>query len=148
MKTQINRAGALVAAAAALAFPALAIAKKDDHPRGKRDHPVAWNLKGVVTAKGEGTVTVEVKRSNRHGRALRDRLVTFDLSDARIVVRDVNADGVRDLGDVNVGDGAKLHARLPRRQVLEEGQSVAAKRAVFKAPQPEDSGEPEPEQQP
>lgn len=151
MKTQTNHATALIAAVAALAFPAIALAKgNDDAGRGK-DKPkperaVSWIVKGDVTAKDESTVTVLIKRSNHHGRALRDREVTFDMTNARVVVRDVNGDGARNLGDVNLGDHAKLQARRPKRSALGEGEALPAKRGIFRAPEPE-GGEAQPEQE-
>jgi hypothetical protein len=148
MKTQTNRAMALIAAVAALAFPALALAKSDENPRRgadktKPERAVSWIVKGEVTAKGENTVTVLIKRSNHHGRALRDREVAFDMTNARIVVRDVNGDGARNLADVNTGDHAKLQARRPKRSALGEGEALPAKRGTFKAPEPEQGSEQE-----
>ena len=147
MQTKTNRAPALIAAVVALAFPALALAKNDNAERGnnktKPERAVSWIVKGDVTAKGENSVTVMIKRSNHHGRAVRDREVTFDMTNARIVVRDVNGDGARNLGDVNVGDHAKLQARRPKRSALAEGEALPAKRGIFKAPEPEGD---EPEQ--
>ena len=144
MSSFTTRALTLLALLAALALPAIAGAKPgsgNGGDRPKKEKAVSWNLKGQVTAKGENTVTVLVKHSNRHGRALRERSITFDLSKARIVVRDVNGDGKRDLGDVNVGDGAKVQARLAKSRLLAEGEAVPAKRAIFKAPRAEEPAE-------
>ncbi len=145
-----NRPLVGLAAVAALAFPALAIAKKPDHagggskhgsPHVKQEKPVSWNFKGEVTAVDGATVTVHVTHSNRHGRSQRDLDLTFDLANAQVVTADTNADGVRDVADVAVGDEAKVQARLSKSQLVAEGEALPAKKAIFKAPEPvEDEG--------
>jgi hypothetical protein len=93
------------------------------------------------------TITIADRRgaTNRHARGWRGTEVTFDVSDARLRVADVNADGARDLSDVAVGDRAKVLAKLPRRLESTEdagAQVFKAKRVVVRhrapsAPEPE-----------
>ena len=153
MTTRTKRPLAALALASALALPAVATARPDHAGRGhgkgpNKVHTVSYNLKGTVSAKAEdGTITVTVAHSNRHGRAWRNQVVQLDLSAARVVVRDVNGDGERDAADVSVGDIAKLQVRLPRNAT--PGTSpLAVKRAVFRTPDPAEDGEDEREQQP
>jgi len=128
-----KKLSAVLAALAVVAVPA-AVAQAHPGrgadrpaPRAERPHapkklvkPVAYVARGTVkavdaTAK---TITITVAdrdgATNRHARAWRGTDVTFDVSSARLQVRDVNGDGVRDLADVAVGDLAGVHARLPR----------------------------------
>jgi ribosomal protein S8E len=60
------------------------------------------------------SVTVHVRHANRAGRALVDQDVVFTLADARLHVADANGDGVRDLGDVAVGDRVIVQAKVAR----------------------------------
>ena len=81
---------------------------------------VAYVARGTVKAVDAtaGTLTISVPdvrgATNRHARDWRGTDVTFDVSDARLKVRDVNGDGERNLSDVAVGDFAKVLAKLPR----------------------------------
>lgn len=139
---------------AALAVPAGALAShgenhgkghaggkghQGDHgkAKGHRPHNVAWVFKGYY--KGEGSEadegSIEVKHGNsrvRKGGYIGDK-VAFDLSGARIVAADVNADGKRDLTDVAVGDWVLVKARLPRTDP--GGQPFEAKRLIDKTSQ-------------
>jgi hypothetical protein len=154
MKNRTRRAAGLLAVAA-LAFPALAAAEQGERPgheqagerpgheqagerrsekRAKKARP--WNVQGEVVAKGEDTVTLKIRRSSRLPRAMRGQEVTFDMSEARILVRDVNGDGEQNLDDVSVGDRGHVKARLPRRQALQSGQAVPARLGIFRAPRP------------
>jgi hypothetical protein len=145
MKNRTKRAAGLLALAA-LAFPALAAAEQGERPghdrAGERksqeqaNRPRPWNVHGAVTAVGETTVTVKIRRSSRLPRAMREREVTFDMSQARVLVRDKNGDGQKNLGDVAVGDRGHIKARLPRRATLENGQAVPARLGVFRTPRP------------
>jgi hypothetical protein len=150
-------------ALAALAAPALAVAERPgpDNPgqhearghdrgakheaRAQSNKPRPWNVHGQVVGKGDSTVTVKIRRSSRLPRAMREREVTFDLSQARISVPDRNGDGQHNLADVNVGDRAHIKARLPRRQSLDGVQNVPARLAIFRAPR---GGDEQPGQQP
>jgi hypothetical protein len=103
--------------------------KGADHGQGGK-HTRALNLKGSVSAVGDGTVDVLVKKANHHGKALAGQTVTVDVSSARIVVRDVNGDGARDLSDVAVGDRVVVHARIAKGDTPDAAQPVVAKRLV------------------
>lgn len=125
--------------AAALAFPAGAVAKHgESHGKAKghakhgkakghdgnggegkarghaRPHAVGYLFKGHYA--GEGAV--DVKRGNAHVRkgGLIGETVEFDLSGARLVVRDTNADGKHDMEDLEQGDWVLVKARLPRKE--------------------------------
>jgi hypothetical protein len=159
MKNRTKRAAGLLALAA-LALPALAAAEQGERPgheqAGERQsrseeqasRPRPWNVQGLVTAKDDTTVTVKVRRSSRFPRVLRGREFVYDMSEARVLVRDVNGDGEQNLADVSVGDRAQIKARLPRRQVLESGQAIPARLGIFRTPRPrveEPAEEPAPE---
>lgn len=134
-----------LALVAVLAFPALAPAKRGDAERDKRRNPsVTYLFKGKVAAVEGQIVTLTVERANRHGRRFRGQAVQFDVTDARIKVRDRNGDGEHDLADVATGDRAVVQARLPRRLAADAAQPFAAERLVAKAPRaPEPDGEEE-----
>jgi hypothetical protein len=149
MKNRTKRAAGLLAATA-LAFPALAAAEQGERPghqRGKQNSeqrsnkPRPWNVHGLVTAKGETTVTVKIRRSSHRSRALRDTEVTFDMAAARILVRDANGDGQRNLADVAVGDRAHVKGRVPRRLALNTGQPIPARLGIFRKPRTEEPAE-------
>jgi len=109
---------------AVLAFPAGAVAKHGEnhgkakgHANGKgkghaKRHAVGYLFKGFYA--GEGMV--EVKRGNAHVRKVGfiGEMVEFDLSAARLVVRDTNEDGKRGIEDIEEGDWVLVKARLPR----------------------------------
>jgi hypothetical protein len=103
---------------------------KPDKPTKQRYR--ALNLKGTVAAVGDGTIDVLVKGANHHGRALRGQTVTVDVSAARIVVRDVNGDGSRDLADVAVGDRVLVQSRIAKGETPDPAQPLVAKRVVDK----------------
>jgi hypothetical protein len=94
----------------------------------------ALNVKGTVTAVGEGTVDVLVSGGNRRARELKGQTITVDVSAARIVVRDANGDGTRDLADVAVGDRVVVHARIAKGSSPDPAQPLAAKKVVDKGP--------------
>jgi hypothetical protein len=142
MKNRTRRTAGLLAVLA-LAFPALADAgpgkgsgkERKSEERSERLRP--WNVQGTVTAKGDTTVTLKIRRSSHGTRALRDQEVTFDMAAARVLVRDVNGDGQKNFADVTVGDRAQVKARLPRRRAaLDVTQVIPARLGVFKAPKP------------
>lgn len=122
----------VVLGVAALAIPAAAVAKHANHGHhnakahhhGKangrnKTHAVAYVFKGLYA--GEGTTAdeglVEVMHGNSRVRkgGFIGETVSFDLSNARIVVADVNGDGQRNLEDVATGDRVVVIARLPRK---------------------------------
>jgi hypothetical protein len=115
---------------AALAIPAGAIANQGaNHGKANghgKTHNVAYVFRGVY----EGESMVEVKAGNSRVRkgGFIGTTVTFDLTNARIVVADTNADGQRTLADVNVGDKVLVKASLPRKNP--GSQPFAAKRLV------------------
>ncbi|HKP90404.1 MAG TPA: hypothetical protein VJT75_10575 [Thermoleophilaceae bacterium] len=166
MKPKFTRPLVALGVVAALALPAAAAGKGPAHgPRGGVEHggkadtgehgkkpkaprTRALNIKGTVSAVGDGTVDVLVKHANHHGRALRDQTVTVDVSSARIVVRDVNGDGTRDLADVAVGDRVLVQSRIAKGAAPDPAQPLVAKRLVDKGapkppPAPEDPGDDE-----
>src|SRR5690242_16734375 len=61
--------------------------------------------------------SVAVDHGNAHVRKadLLDTIVAFDLSSAKVVVRDVNSDGSKDVNDLAVNDRVVVKARLPRK---------------------------------
>jgi hypothetical protein len=156
MQSRFRRPLVALGVLAALALPAAAVAKGPgghgkgaDHGKaGKHDKAPksrALNIKGTVAAVGDGTVDVLVKSANHHGRALAGQTVTVDVSNARIVVRDVNGDGARDLADVAVGDRVLVHSRIAKGATPDAAQPIVAKRLVDKGvpksdPAPEDPG--------
>ena len=95
---------AAASAALLLAAPAVAVAKKpeDKGSKGKGSKTVSFVLKGTY----EGGSTVLVAKGNGPAKkaGLVGETVTLDLSRAKIVADDVNADGVRNVDDVQVGD--------------------------------------------
>ena len=94
----------------------------------------ALNVKGTVAAVGEGTIDVLVSGGNRRARELKGQTVTVDVSAARIVVRDANGDGVRDLADVAAGDRVVVQARIAKGSAPDPAQPLAAKKVVDKGP--------------
>lgn len=155
MRTDRNRALVALGIAAALALPAAATAKgpgghgqSGKHGQGtahsqaphggkgkgkghdKGKHMRALVIKGTVKATGDGTLQVTVKQSNHHGGALRGQDVTFDVTDARIVVADANGDGTRDMADVAVGDRVVVKARIAKGETPDPAQPIAARQVV------------------
>lgn len=59
------------------------------------------------------TAVVQVTRTNHHGAGLVGTQVTVDLSNARISVADVNADGQQNLADLAPGDRVLVQGRVP-----------------------------------
>jgi len=135
---------AILAAASLAAVPAAAQAHRADHGKGhaaphahaRKPRPVPYEFSGVVKSVDAQaqTVTLTVRQANRGGRSFRRQDVTFDLSHARLVVRDVNHDGSRDLGDVAAGDRAVVLALLPRDTTYSAGTTYVARGAVFTHP--------------
>ena len=128
---------ATVLGVAALAVPAAAVAGKPDGV-GKPDkpdkpekpdkaHSVNYVFKGAYS--GDGS-TVAVDAGNKHVRkaGLEDTAVQFDLTAAKVVVADTNADGAQNLADVAAGDRVVVKARLPKSDP--GAQPFAAKQLV------------------
>ena len=128
----------------ALAVPAGAIAhhneghtKGQGHAKGQgqgqshgkghaKTHNVAYVFKGTYAGNSSVTVTKGNSRVRKGGYI--GQTVAFDLTGARIVVADTNADNARDLNDVAVGDKVLVKAMLPK---SDPGtQPFAAKRLV------------------
>lgn len=83
-------------------------------PGKTKVHNVTYVFKGTWNAAG-GTVTV--KHGNNHVRkaGLIGQTVTFDLTNARVVVADTNKDGSKTAADISDGDKVVVKARLPRK---------------------------------
>ena len=124
-----NRWMAVVLGAAVLAVPGTALAKKGgehgkkdkasekSHKHGSKHEKKApkgksYVFKGVY--KGDGVVTVAKGNSRVRKGGYVGQDVTFDLSEAKLVVADT--DGVPGItaADVQVGDKVLVQARLPR----------------------------------
>jgi hypothetical protein len=117
-------------AAAALALPAAAIASTSsgiytqghhgNHKGGNHKNPVVtFVFKGRFN--GSSAYTVESSMHVYHGNSFvrkqgfLDQDVSFDLTNARVVVADNNADGVSNLTDVAIGDKVVVKARLHKK---------------------------------
>jgi hypothetical protein len=91
-----------------------------------------YNLRGTVVSVDPtaGTLVVLVKKAThgRRGRGFVNQTITFDVTAARIDVKDVNGDGSRDLSDVAQGDSIEVRADLPRSGGADLTAPVAAKR--------------------
>jgi hypothetical protein len=124
-KHTIKRTAAVGAILALGAAPAALAAKPDDPGSQGQGHgqsgthgksgtkTVMYVFKGTF----DGSSAVVVDHGNAHVRKadLLDTTVSFDLATAKVVVADNNADGTRDLNDVNGGDRVVVKARLPRK---------------------------------
>lgn len=82
---------------------------KDKH----KHHKVAFIFRGTWNA-GDGSVTVTGGNAHVRKGGFVGQKVTFDLTNARIVVGDTNSDGSKTIADVKDGDTVLVHARLPR----------------------------------
>jgi len=123
-KDALRRAAALGAVLALGAAPAALAAKPDDPGSQGEGHAGGHSKKGgkgVVTYVFKGTYvgagSVDVDHGNAHVKkaSLVDTTVTFDLTNARIVVADTNADGTPNADDVASGDRVVVKAKLPRK---------------------------------
>ena len=154
---------AVLCAAALVAFPAGAVAKGGPGGHGKADDADVAKpgkskkpkkpkvdtseFKGLVTAVGDGTISVEVKAGNSRAKKFKGQTLTFDVKNAKLKVADVNKDGKRDLADVAAGDRVNVQAKLPRSGV-DASQALPARHVVDKGPVPAPEEEPKPEEQP
>jgi hypothetical protein len=124
----INRRMAVVLGAAVLAVPGTALAKGDhgkhkskshekSHKHGAKHEKKApkgktYIFKGVY--KGAGVVTVAKGNSRVRKGGYVGQDVTFDLSQAKLVVADTDGVPGITVADVQVGDEVLVQARLPR----------------------------------
>jgi hypothetical protein len=151
MSKQIKRAAAIGSVLALGAAPG-ALAVKPANPGSQgQGH---GNGQGSSHAKngGKGTVgyvfkgayqldgQVAVDKGNAHVKkaGLVDTVVSFDLSNAKVVVGDVNGDGSKDVNDLSVGDRVVVKARLPRK---DPGDQPYAAKQVVDQTQPDSSAD-------
>lgn len=121
--------------------PASVGEKQAQHKAAKKAHKVTYVFKGTFNL-ADSSVTVA--KGNKHVRraGLVGEQVVFDLTKARIVVADNNADGKRDTADLLDGDKVVVQARLPRR---EPGAAPFAARKLVDQSRNKDKGEDTPE---
>jgi hypothetical protein len=116
MSKQIKRAAAIGTVLALAAAPAAFAVKPTDPGSQGKGHSkakgVAYVFKGAYQLNGG----VAVVKGNAHVRkaGLVDSIVTFDVSQAKVVVGDVNGDGSKDVNDLSVSDRVVVKAKLPR----------------------------------
>jgi hypothetical protein len=128
---------------AALAVPAAAIAKPpSDHGHGHgggHGHGHGGNPTVTYVFKGTygGSGVVGVSKGNGHVKkaGLEGQDVQFDLSGAKLVVADTNADGSVTADDVSTGDRVVVQARLPKQDP--GAQPFAAQRLVDQSNSPD-----------
>ena len=116
---KLPRVAVALMGAAALALPAAAAAKghpdhagaTHGHKGGRAGHGVQYIFRGTWSGGA-----VDVTGGNNHVRraGLVGQSVSFDLTNARVVVADVNGDGTRDAADMQDGDRVLVQARLPK----------------------------------
>lgn len=121
---------------AALAVPTGALAhpgQGESHGKGQtqgkghsKTHNVAYVFKGTYAGNSMVTVTKGNSRVRKGGYI--GQTVAFDLTGARIVVADTNADNASDLNDVATGDKVLVKAMLPKSDP--GAQPFAAKRLI------------------
>ncbi len=149
------RTAATALAASALLLPSAALAgnghgksgekhvKKTHVKQEKSPKTVKFVFKGTFTAPGTVTVTsgnAHVRKGGFVGQA-----VTFDLASAKLVVADVNGDGVQDLADVADGDAVKVQARAAKGTKAAEGEPAAfvARKLIDRAAGDDDAADSE-----
>ena len=128
------RSGIAIAGIGVLAAVPTAFATKPDDPgsqghskSGTHGNPtVSYVFKGTYA--GDGSVVVTKGNAHVKKAHLVGETVSFDLANARIVVADTNADGVKDVNDVATDDKVVVKARLPKKDPGE--QPFAAKQLV------------------
>jgi hypothetical protein len=133
-----------LAGAAALCAPVAAQAHGGGHGHGfghsghslRAPKPVNVILKGSVVAVDGSVVTVDVKRADHHGRAFVGQQVQLDLSAGRVFVKDVNADGTRDVADVAAGDRVLAQLRVARGVTPDLTQPFVTRRLLDVGPVP------------
>ena len=139
--TAVAAAAALCAPAAAMAQgghghgPDRAAAPQHAHgPKGPKTRTVI--AKGTVVSIADNVITVGIKRTNHHGQALNGQPVQFDVTDARMRVKDANGDGSRDASDVNANDRVVVQFRVPRGAAPDTSAPFAARSFVDVGPEP------------
>lgn len=130
---------AAVAVAAAVCAPAAADAHAGDHGHGPRWRTVV--VTGTAASVSGDVVTVQVRRSNHHGRALRNQQVQLDVSSARVRVKDVNSDGARDVADIAAGDRVVAQVRVPRGTTVDPTAVLTARSLIDVGPAPSKSSD-------
>ena len=83
-------------------------------PGKTKVHNVTYVFKGTWNA-ADGTVTVNHGNNHVRKAGLIGQTVTFDLTNAKLVVRDTNKDGSKTAADISDGDKVVVKARLPRK---------------------------------
>lgn len=83
----------------------------------RKNPTVTYVFKGTISAidATAKTATVNVTRTNKHGRSYKGQEVGFDLSSAKVSTADVNADTSEDLADFAVGNAVSVKVRMPKR---------------------------------
>lgn len=123
-KDTLSRAAAIGAVIALGAAPAALAARPDNpgsqgqghaggHSKAGGKAVVSYVFKGTYAGAG----SVDVDHGNAHVRKanLVGTTVSFDLTNARVVVADTNTDGTANPDDVAAGDRVVVKARLPRK---------------------------------
>lgn len=123
-KDALSRAAAIGAVIALGAAPAALAARPDNpgsqgqghaggHSKAGGKAVVSYVFKGTYAGAG----SVDVDHGNAHVRKanLVGTTVSFDLTNARVVVADTNTDGTANPDDVAAGDRVVVKARLPRK---------------------------------
>jgi hypothetical protein len=123
---------AALALAASLALPGTALAggaKKPDGPKKKKKAPpVAWILKGEVTAytaaagESDGSLTITVRAANRKRADLRGDSITFVLRPGtKVILGD---------GELEVGERVIVKLKAPRLTPADEIASFVPRQVV------------------
>jgi len=126
MNQQIKRAAAIGSLLALAAAPAALATKPADPGSQGKGHSKAGGKGHSKTGKGvmyvfkgayqlDGSVVVDHGNAHVKKADLVDTDVAFDLSSAKVVVRDVNNDGARDVNDLSANDRVVVKAKLPRK---------------------------------
>jgi len=136
MSKHTAKRAAAVGAVMALAAAPAAFAVKPADPgsqghghsgeHGNKAKGVGYVFKGVYA--GDGSVDVDHGSAHVKKAELVGTTVSFDLSAAKIVVADTNADGSKTADDVVAGDRVVVKAKLPRKDPGE--QPFAARQLV------------------
>lgn len=123
-KDTLSRAAAIGAVIALGAAPAALAARPDNpgsqgqghaggHSKAGGKAVVSYVFKGTYAGAG----SVDVDHGNAHVRKanLVGTTVSFDLTNARVVVADTNTDGTANADDITAGDRVVVKSRLPRK---------------------------------
>lgn len=122
MSKKALRKVAAVGAVLALGATPAALAAQPDNPGGghgnsANSHKGGKGVTYVFKGSYAGSGSVDVNHGNAHVKKanLVGTTVSFDLTNAAVVVSDTNADGSKTLDDVQSGDQVVVKARLPRK---------------------------------